>query len=382
MTRLVGVALAAWAPCSLAAGPDVAVLAPEDGKPVTGMVLLRARLEPEETARSVLRFSFSIGGRIICQRQRPPFECRWDAGPAPAASEIRASWVLRDGRRLSAQVRTGGPLRLDAVHSDVVHVSAAVTDQEGGAVPGLTRDSFSVAEDEVAQTVTHFLGPDGERELVVVIDVSASMNEVMPEVRRAVKEFLSRLRPADRVTLLAFNDSVFTLASRQQEPAARLAAAGRLSAWGGTALYDAILRSLDMLDAQQGRKALVVFTDGDDQASLATLEDVERRSEVNDVPIYMIGHGREARVPELKRVLERLAGVSGGRAFHVERPAQIEAVFAAIGGDLESQYVLGYAPTNGTRDSSWRRIDVKAGAGRRVRAREGYRAVPPEEVRR
>jgi VWFA-related protein len=382
LTRLARFALAAWTPCSLSADPSVTVVAPEPGKPVTGMVLLRARLEPPETAPSVLRFSFSVGGRTICQRQRPPFECRWDAGPAPVANEIRASWVLRDGRRLSAQVRTGGPVRLDAVHTDVVHVSAAVTDESGRAVPGLTRDSFRVAEDRVAQTVTHFLGPDGAREVVVAIDVSASMDEVMPQVRRAVKVFLSGLRPADRVTLLAFNDNVFTLASRQREPADRLAAANRLSAWGSTALYDAILRSLDLLDAQQGRKALVVFTDGDDQASLAALEDVEKRSEVNDVPIYMIGHGREARVPELKRVLERLARVSGGRAFHIERPAQIEAAFAAIGADLESQYVLGYASTNGAHDSSWRRIDVSTGPGLRVRAREGYRAVPPEEVRR
>ncbi len=381
MTLAIALLFAAWLIAD-APEPVARILAPDAGSELRGVVTLRAALEPPETADSVLRFSFSAAGRTLCQRQRPPFECRWDAGPAPAAREIRASWILRDGRRLSANVRTGGSLILDPVQTAVVHVSAAVTDEKGRAVPGLTQLAFRVSEDEVPQQLTHFVGPDGAREIVVAIDVSSSMAEAMPQVRRAVKVFLGGLRPGDRATLLAFNDSVFTLASRQQDAAARLAAATRLSAWGGTALHDAILRALDQLGAHDGRRALVVFTDGDDQSSLATLEDVERRSETTDVPIYLIGHGRPAREPELRRVLDRLGRVSGGRAFYIERPAQIEAAFAAIGEDLESLYVLGYGSSSGRDDSAWRRIQVSAGSGRRVRAREGYRAAPLQEVRR
>jgi VWFA-related protein len=86
--------------------------------------------------------------------------------------------------------------------------------------------------------------------------------------------------------------------------------------------------------------------------------------------------------PELKRVLDRLARVSGGRAFYTDRPAQLEAAFAEIVEDMESQYLVGYEPANPARDGTWRRIRVWAGPGRKVRAREGYRAVPPREVRR
>ena len=114
----------------------------------------------------------------------------------------------------------------------------------------------------------------------------------MPQMKAAVKAFLTAVPSQHQITLLAFNDTLFTLARRATDLAERTKAVDRLAPWGSTALYDAILRGLDSLGRQTGRKALIVFSDGEDQGSHATIADVERRLQASDVTLYMIGQGR------------------------------------------------------------------------------------------
>jgi len=162
-------------------------------------------------------------------------------------------------------------------------------------------------------------------------------------------------------------------------PWARVRAVDRLRAWGSTAFYDAVLQGLDLVERHRGRRALVLFTDGEDMVSHATAEDVERRIEVSATPVYVIAQGKGMRDAALKRVLDRVAGVSGGRAFYTDRIEQLEGVFAEIGEDLASQYLLAYTPGTLVRDGSWRTIRVEVpGKGKQyeVRARQGYRASP------
>ncbi len=351
----------------------LAIQEPEHNAQVVGPQTLRAELSPAAAAAEVLRFSFSVDGTPVCRRAAPPFECLWDAGTGQAAHSVVASALLKDGRRLSAEVKTHGVMALPPVDVDVVYVAATITDAKGRAIQGLSPAEFEVTEDGVPHQVGHFLGPDAPRELVVAIDISASMTPAMSQVRRAVRGFLDALRPSDHVTLLAFNDSVFTAAARDADPALLRSAASRLAAWGGTALYDVILHALELLERQRGRKALLVFTDGNDLSSLASLADVERRSETSAVPIYLVAQGRRTESPG---ILERLARVSGGRAFLRHGPDELEAAFGQILADFDSQYLLGYEPQNPARDGTWRKIGVSAGPGRQVRAREGYRAVP------
>jgi VWFA-related protein len=261
------------------------------------------------------------------------------------------------------------------VDVNVVQVAAAVTDRRGRFVKGLGQEAFRIFEDETPQEVTHFLSQDTPRELVVAVDMSASMNPAMATCRRAVASFLDSVRPIDQVTLLAFNDTVFTVARRGSDAAARRRAVERLRAWGSTALFDAVLAGLDLVDRERGRRALVLFSDGEDQISHASAEDVERRTEVTDAPVYVVAQGKGVREPQLRRVLDRLAGVSGGRAFYTDSIEELDGVFAAIREDLESQYVLGYDPSNAERDETWRTIRVEVpGTTHSVRARQGYRA--------
>jgi VWFA-related protein len=293
---------------------------------------------------------------------------------------IRAVAVLADGSRLVASVRTEAAGFAPGAAVDVVQVAATVTDGDGKLVKGLGRADFRVFEDERPQEVTHFIGADAERELVVAVDMSGSMTAAMPTCRDAVKRFLGTVRPVDHATLLAFNDSVFTVARREATPEARLRAVDRLRAWGSTAFHDAVLRGLDLLESHRGRRALVLFSDGEDMVSHATAADVQARIEVSATPVYVIAQGKGMREQRLKQVLDRIAGVSGGRAFYTDRIEQLEGVFAEIGEDIASQYLLAYAPGELARDGSWRTIRVEV-AGRprdfAVRARQGYRALAP-----
>jgi Ca-activated chloride channel family protein len=257
----------------------------------------------------------------------------------------------------------------------VVQVAATVTDKSGRFVRGLAKEAFRIFEDGVEQPLTLFIGEGTARELVIAVDISGSMADAMPVCREAVKGFLGALRPDDQVTLLAFNDNIFTLARRETDPAARLRAVDRLAPWGGTALHDVLLRGLDLLDQRRGRRALVVFTDGEDRSSHATEQDVERRVEVSNAPIYVIAQGRGTRERSLKHVLDRLADVSGGRSFYTDKIDELGGVFAEITEDLASQYLLAYDPIKTERDGSWRAIRVEVAGKHRVRARQGYRAV-------
>ena len=147
------------------------------------------------------------------------------------------------------------------------------------------------------------------------------------------------------------------------------------SAWGATALYDTIVMGTDILSAQGGRKALVVFTDGEDSGSRVALDDVERRLEASDVTLYMIGQGRGLTHENLKRVMEQLVKPTGGRVFSTADIDELQEAFGDLLEELSNQYQLTYQTTNTNRDTAWRRIRVEVDGYANVRARDGYRAI-------
>ena len=178
------------------------------------------------------------------------------------------------------------------------------------------------------------------------------------------------------MTLLGFNDNVFALTRKTTDPTERTRAVDRLAPWGATALYDVILRGIDMLGRQTGRKALVVFTDGEDQGSHVAIEDVERRLQASDVTLYMIAQGRGISQDYLKRTMQRLTVPTGGRTFTTDSVDTLHGAFEELLDELSNQYLLGYPPTNNKRDDTWREIKVQVDGHNGVRARQGYRATP------
>jgi VWFA-related protein len=355
-----------------AAPPQVRVQSPEEDAYVTGPTVLRASVTPSDT---VTGLTFFVDGRQVCALAKAPFECEWDAGATIAAHQIRAVATLPGGARIVHTIRTKTVGYVERVDVDVVQVTVTVSDGRGKFVRNIPRPSFKVFEDGKPQTITHFTSEDVPLELIAAIDISGSMTPAMPKVKKAVKEFLSDIPERDQVTLLGFNDSIFTLTRKTTDPAERAKAVDRLAPWGSTALYDVLLRGVEMLGRQTGRKALVVFTDGEDQGSHATIGDVERRLQSSDVTLYMIAQGRGVTVEPLKKIMERLSTPTGGRALFTDSLDELHTAFADLLDELSNQYLLGYQSTNSKRDDAWRRIKVEVDGHHDVRARQGYRAL-------
>jgi VWFA-related protein len=352
--------------------PELKILSPGDEAYVSGPTLLRAQVVPPDAVAGV---TFFVDGRQACALTKQPYECDWDAGAAIAEHQVRAVATLKGGGRIVHTVRTKSVGYAERVDVDVVQVTVSVSDSRGRFVPNIPQAAFHVREDGRPQTITHFASEDVPLELVAAIDISGSMAPAMPKLKTAVKQFLGDVPPQDQVTLLGFNDNIFTVTRKQTDPAERIKAVDRLAPWGSTALYDVLLRGVEMLGRQTGRKALVVFTDGEDQGSHATINDVERRLQSSDVTLYMIGQGRGVTMESLRRIMERLSNPTGGRALFTENIEELHNAFADLLDELSNQYLLGYQSSNSKRDDQWRKIKVDVDGHHDVRARQGYRAL-------
>jgi Ca-activated chloride channel family protein len=253
-----------------------------------------------------------------------------------------------------------------------VEVYATVTGKDGRPVPGLTAGDFRVFEDGVPQTITTFAGAELPASVALAVDRSVSMKGTpLTMARTAGRVFLSSLRPDDRATLISISGDVEVLAplSADKEPA--IAALARLDPWSTTSLHDALIRTLDLLDQETGRRAVVILSDGVDRYSQATETDVLDRARQSDVQMYAIALGTSR-----PRWFVELATVTGGRSFHLDDPRQLASTLQSIAADLRAQYLLGYAPApSSVEDSGWRSISVTVDRpGVTVRARSGYRA--------
>ncbi len=258
-----------------------------------------------------------------------------------------------------------------ATRVNQVEVYATVTDGSGRAVKDLAREAFRIFEDDAPQQIATFLAGEFPASVALAVDRSVSMaGQPLTMARAAGRAFVGSLEPGDRVMLIGIGGEVEVLAPLSSDKSAALRALDRLDAWSTTALHDALIRSLDLLEPETGRRAIVVLSDGEDrysQASATTLVDRTRRS---DVLMYPIAIGR-ARAP----LFAELAAVTGGRSFHLRDPRELTATLRAISEDLRSQYLIGYAPARPWQpeEAEWRSITVTVDRpGLKVRARSGY----------
>lgn len=354
--------------------PTLRFTSPTDETYVSGPVLLKVAIEGEAGPSLVEDVTFFADGRQVCVVPATRPQCGWDAGAELTTHALRAVARLKSGGRLVANVRTKDAGYVEAVSVDIVLANAVVTDG-GRFVKGLTREDFKIFDDGKERPVTSFQSTDAALELVLALDVSASMSTSLGDVKDAARAFLKTLRPQDRVTLVAFNDAMFTL-SRGVTGAEALPALDKLAAWGGTSLYDVVVRSMQLLSKKPGKHAVVIFSDGDDNASQANLQQVRRLTGDSDAMLMAVGLGRGSEVDNLKETLESLAEASGGRVLFAKRSDELVESFGRVVEDLINQYTLGFEPQRDARDHQIR-VEVP-GRGVRVRARRVY--VAPSET--
>jgi VWFA-related protein len=383
-----GIAVAAWAFAlpwmgaglagQDAAGPKLTIVEPAADGYLVGPGALRATVSPEDTP--VTSVEFSVDGVLVCKIETRPFECNYDAGSAVVSHAVRAVANYPDGDRTVLTVRTKAAyeLHMDTEVSAVL-VPVIVRDWQERFVQGLKRESFKILEDGVPQEIRHFQPENVPLDIVIAVDISGSMNESMPKLKVAVKKFIDALNDVKstqakvNTTILAFNDRPYVIAKPEAGVAATKTAVDDLKAYGGTSLYDAILKSFDLLGHDISRKAIIVFTDGDDRSSLAAIEPVLKRIRESDATVYMITLGKAAQMETIRKTVDQLSDVSGGKALSIEKIEQLEKALEYVKLDLTHQYLLGYEPTNTKHDGAYRRIVVKTTQESHVlRHRDGY----------
>lgn len=364
--------------------PILRITSPAADALVSGPTRLAATIESADGSAlpAIVSVSFLVNGRLVCTAEHPPYGCPWDPGAAVRGHHVRVVATLAGGRRLVENVRTKDLGYTERVRAEAVLVPAIVTSR-GEFVRGLTQQDFDVFEDGVQQSIASLASEDAPLELVLAVDISGSMEPAMDDVRVAVKHLMSRLRPGDGATILGFNDTTFLVAEREKDPRTREAAVDLLTPWGGTALYDATVRALDLVSREFGRKGVVLFSDGDDRNSLTHRDTALARVQASDAMLYTVGYGAGSTVPRLRSSLEDYARATGGRAFFPRQASDLDGVFAQVVAELSNQYVLSYSSTNAAQDGKWRDIRVQVRTGRYdVRARRGYRAHGPQQAGR
>ena len=371
MRRTVSVLLCAVAAAITLQAQNPGVLrftAPPPNSYVSGPITLVVSYDGDFGIEDV---TFFANGQQICAAS-PRLRCDWDAGRGVQAHAFRAVARLKGGGRVFVNLRTKAVEFAQEESVDIVQANAVV--KAGGRfVKGLTKESFRLLDDKQQRPITNLL-TGGPMEVLLALDVSGSMKDVLPDVQRAARAFLKAIGEGHQVTVVAFNDSIFTVARREVSVEARVQALDKLSAFGGTALYDVIAESIQQLNGR-GRKALVVFSDGEDRDSRITFNEVRRLIDDSDATVFTVGLGRGASQKELREKLEELADASGGLALFADDPDKLTEPFAEIVETLSNQYTLSFEPR---RDGKYHELTVQVpGRDVRVRARRGYIAPKP-----
>jgi Ca-activated chloride channel homolog len=265
---------------------------------------------------------------------------------------------------------------------DVVNIGVTVTDRKGNLAAGLTEDDFQILEEGKPQVIRYFAAGDAAADdrppmhLGLLVDVSESMGDDLAFSKTAAIKFLNTLTDAVDITVVDFDTEIRTARYSQSDYARLIERIRQKKAAGNTALYDAIGIYLDDAAGQDGRKVMLLYTDGGDTRSAMGLNDLMNLLKASDATVYAIGEleHQSATVKNQQRmILQQIAEVTGGRAFFPTAVKELDSVYEKVLAEIRAQYTLGYVSSDEKTDGKWRRIDVRMKrTDLRTRSRRGY----------
>jgi len=265
----------------------------------------------------------------------------------------------------------------------LVVLHATVVDRSGHLVTNLPENAFQVYENGVQQRIKLFKREDVPVSMGLIIDNSGSMREKRAQVEAAALALVKDSNRQDEVFIVNFNEEAFLDKDFTNDIKELQEGLARIDSRGGTAMRDAIRMSIDHLKekAKKDKKVLVVVTDGNDNSSLISLENLVKSSQDSGVLLYTVGllneeEKREAK--RCKRALEALADATGGESYFPKELSEVDRVAHQVAHDIRNQYTIAYSPTNEALDGSFRQIKVTANGPNHpvVRTRTGYYASP------
>ncbi len=285
------------------------------------------------------------------------------------------------------------PAKPVKVKTDLVTLTLTVTDLYGRYVMGLNKDAFTVVDSNKEQEITFFSDTDAPVSLGVLFDVSGSMSgEKIQKARKALSRFISTSHPSDEYFLIAFNSRAQLLLDRTRDGDAVLQKLTLVNPRQNTALYDAVYLGIERVTrGSHQKRALLIISDGQDNASRYNFGEVRRLMKESDVITYAVGiidAGDAASQIGMQgqAFLDELTSVSGGKSFYPASDIEMDEIFDRISIELRHQYSIGYSPKDFQPDGKWRKVKVKVKPPRglprlTVRSREGYFATPSSDLR-
>lgn len=351
-----------------------------------------------------------IDGRRLTTLKRPPWTVEWEAGDGSKGHTLTAVLRLADGAEKRSIIRTS-PLRVNQYEAvDLVNLYLVVRTPGGQYVTDLVETDFHILENGKPQRIDRFTASHKPLRVGIVLDTSLSMNkgERLVRAKKAALEFLDVLEQTDEGTVVSFNDTVRVTQELTSEVELLARAIEEPHARGGTALYDAVWRTARQLEGFDGRRVMVLLSDGKDEASngfepgsLHTLEEALEQALRSEVMIFPIGLGKNLEKDYVRRwddltglstldsstslasVLRSLAESTGGRAVISPNAGQLRKGFQQIAADLRHHYSIAYVSDDPERNGQWRSIDVETpGHALEVTTRKGYYARKPKDLKR
>ena len=388
LLRLLILALAATGllTTALGAGRVARFVRPRHLSTVVGTSQFSLEILPPGSAR-IQEVRITLDGEPLTVLNRPPWEGSFEAGDGSSGHRLEAEVILEDGTIHKALVRTMA-IQIDVVEDvDLVNLHAVVRDRQGRYINDLTRERFTLLEDGAAQTIRRFSTDLKPLAIGIVLDVSRTMRgEKLEAAKNSALRFLDTLGEGDRAMVVTFSNRVRVLQPATTDRKLLADAIRSAEVEGGTALYDGIWRTSDYLRRLDGRRVMLLLTDGRDEAgngmepgSLHTLEEALNHSNRNDVMIFAIGYGKNLKQLDfyqrhtLESILRRLAETSGGAVLFPKRIGSLKKSFEAVTRDLRHQYSVAYTSTNKVRNGVWRTIELTTDVPRHeVVTRKGY----------
>ncbi len=254
-----------------------------------------------------------------------------------------------------------------------MEVFATVQDQKGRFVDGLPKERFLLTDEGAPQPIASFESEAASLSCALLLDTTGSMLHALPAVKNAAGAFFDELRPTDFAAAYSFSSAVNLLQDFTVDRDALKRAVVRTRAEGATALFDAIAQVAHEISGRSGKKVILVFTDGDDNASLLRAGSAIERAKKAGIPVYTVAEGDALKTPRTRQLLRSIATESGAMSYEAKKPSDIATIFRDISDSMRHTYLLSYKPPSAA-GPKWRAIHLSVDGlkNAKVHAKEGY----------
>jgi Ca-activated chloride channel family protein len=333
----------------------------------------------------VVRVEHRVDGRLVASPSAAPYSATVDVGEDNRSHNFEASAITAAGVAARAALSTP---RIEVDQEVDVALRQLYVTVTSGEQParGLARNQLRVIDDGRAQSIVTFEGGDAPFTSVLLVDASESMfGGRLESALRGAQGFAKGMRPLDETMLMLFSDHTRQVTPFSSAADPILAGLQNIAADGGTSVNDHLFLALELLDGRQGRRVVVLFSDGADVLSALRMKDVVWKAQRSQAAIYWIrlqegnpgrrfsSAWRNADANQAEEdALANTVRESGGRIVTLASIDDVDTAYQAILEELRSQYVIGYYPSTLHHDGRWRTVEVKAPSGLRARTREGY----------